>query len=117
MEKYEIIPLDMQRMLFGDAPAAYLLECGIRTLIVYIILLIVLKFMGKRMNGQLTITELAVMLSLGEEKARRANHGDGEHACERWVAYAGRNAQICGNPKAGEQCDRCGHNEWVPAAK
>jgi uncharacterized membrane protein YcaP (DUF421 family) len=37
----------------------------IRTLIVYVFLLYVLRWLGKRMSGQLTIMELSVMLTLG----------------------------------------------------
>jgi len=37
----------------------------IRTVIVFICLLVVVKWLGKRMSGQLTIMEMAVMLMLG----------------------------------------------------
>ncbi|ODS80476.1 MAG: hypothetical protein ABS46_14115 [Cytophagaceae bacterium SCN 52-12] len=65
MEKHEIRLEDIRRILFGQAPAEFLLEVVIRTLIVYIALLIVVRLMGKRMVGQLTISEMAVMLTLG----------------------------------------------------
>lgn len=65
MEEWKINFLDWQRILFGNAPAEFMLEVFFRTLIIYVILLLVVKAMGKRMSGQLTITELAVMLSLG----------------------------------------------------
>jgi uncharacterized membrane protein YcaP (DUF421 family) len=56
---------DLQRILVGDAPYAFLLEVIIRTLVIYLVLLIVIRFMGKRMSGQLTIMEMAVMITLG----------------------------------------------------
>lgn len=65
MKKYEIHLADWQRILFGQAPPIFLLEVFIRTLIIYIFLLFVLRKLGKRMNGQLTILEMAVMLTLG----------------------------------------------------
>lgn len=65
MKKYEIHLADWQRILFGQAPPVFLLEVFIRTLIIYIFLLFVLRWLGKRMSGQLTILEMTVMLTLG----------------------------------------------------
>lgn len=65
MKKYEIHLAGWQRILFGQTPPMFLLEVFIRTVIVYIFLLFVLRWLGKRMSGQLTILEMAVMLTLG----------------------------------------------------
>jgi len=65
MKKYEIHLADWQRILFGQAPPIFLIEVFIRTLIIYLFLLFVLRWLGKRMSGQLTILEMAVMLTLG----------------------------------------------------
>ncbi len=65
MKKYEIHLADWQRILFGEAPPFYLLEVFVRTFIVYVFLLLILRWLGKRMSGQLTILEMAVMLTLG----------------------------------------------------
>lgn len=65
MKKFEIHLADWQRMLFGQAPPVFLLEVLIRTIIIYVFLLFVLRWLGKRMSGQLTILEMAVMLTLG----------------------------------------------------
>jgi uncharacterized membrane protein YcaP (DUF421 family) len=65
MKKYEIHLADWQRMLFGQSPPVFLLEVLIRTIIIYVFLLFVLRWLGKRMSGQLTILEMAVMLTLG----------------------------------------------------
>src|SRR4051794_39718475 len=56
---------EVKRVLFGNAPAAFTLEVFLRTIIVYLFLLGVLRLLGKRMTGQLTITEMGVMVSLG----------------------------------------------------
>ncbi|WP_236395033.1 DUF421 domain-containing protein [Chitinophaga filiformis] len=56
---------DWQRILFGNAPPIFLLEVLIRALFTYAVLLVVIRLLGKRMSGQLTITEMAVMLTLG----------------------------------------------------
>src|SRR5438874_3764069 len=65
MKKDEIHLEDIKRILFGQAPPEFLLETFIRTLIIYIVLLLVIRWLGKRMSGQLTIMEMTVMLTLG----------------------------------------------------
>lgn len=65
MKKEEIYLWDLGRILFGQAPPEFLLEVFVRSLIVYIAALIVTRWMGKRMNGQLTIIELSVMIMMG----------------------------------------------------
>lgn len=56
---------DIKRILIGNAPPEFLIEVFIRTLLMYFLLLVIIRLLGKRMTGQLTITELAVMLTLG----------------------------------------------------
>ncbi|MBS7564060.1 DUF421 domain-containing protein [Mucilaginibacter sp. Bleaf8] len=65
MKKEEIHLEDIQRILFGQAPPMFLLEVFIRTIIIYILMLVIVRWLGKRMSGQLTIMEMAVMLTLG----------------------------------------------------
>jgi uncharacterized membrane protein YcaP (DUF421 family) len=65
MKKEEIQAWDWQRILFGQAPAEFLLEVLIRTIVIYLLLMVVLRLLGKRMDGQLTLTEMAVMVTLG----------------------------------------------------
>jgi uncharacterized membrane protein YcaP (DUF421 family) len=65
MKKGDIHLNDIMRILIGEAPPIFLLEVFIRTLIVYLFLLYTLRWLGKRMSGQLTIMELSVMLTLG----------------------------------------------------
>ena len=65
MKKEEIFLSDWQRILIGNAPLEFMLEVFLRTVVIYLALLIVLRLLGKRMNAQLTITEVAVMLTLG----------------------------------------------------
>jgi uncharacterized membrane protein YcaP (DUF421 family) len=60
-----IRPLDWQRMLLGEDPAAFLIEVLLRTAVVYAFLIVVVRLLGKRMSGQLSNLELAVMLALG----------------------------------------------------
>ena len=65
MKKEEILWGDWHRILLGPAPVEFLLEVLLRTAVIYLVLLVILRMLGKRMGGQLTISELAVMLTLG----------------------------------------------------
>jgi uncharacterized membrane protein YcaP (DUF421 family) len=65
MKKEEIHLDDIQRILFGQAPPIFLIEVFIRTLVIYTVLLFIVRWLGKRMSGQLTMMEMAVMLTLG----------------------------------------------------
>ncbi len=65
MKKDEIHLNDLTRILFGQAPPEFMLEVALRTLITYFFLLIMVNLLGKRMSGQLTVMEMAVMLTLG----------------------------------------------------
>ncbi len=65
MKKEEIHFGDLKRWLFGQTPPSFLIEVCLRTILIYLFLLLVVRLMGKRMTGQITITELAVMVTLG----------------------------------------------------
>lgn len=65
MKEREIVPWDVKRILLGQTPAAFLLEVLVRTAVVYLTLLVIVRLLGKRMAGQITILEMGVMLSLG----------------------------------------------------
>jgi uncharacterized membrane protein YcaP (DUF421 family) len=61
----DIKPWDWKRILLGEAPPEFMVEVFIRTLIMYFLLLIIIRLMGKRMSGQISITEFSVMITLG----------------------------------------------------
>lgn len=65
MEKDNIKLGDLKRLLIGDNPWGFTIEVLGRTLVIYICLMIVMRLLGKRMNAQLSIQDLAVMLTLG----------------------------------------------------
>ncbi|QKZ13021.1 DUF421 domain-containing protein [Spirosoma sp. KUDC1026] len=65
MKKEEIRLDDWQRILFGMAPPEFLLETLVRAIVIYLILLVVVRLLGKRMSGQLTLTEMSVMVTIG----------------------------------------------------
>lgn len=55
---------DFSRILLGDVPWSFLAEATIRLVLMYLLLLLGLRLMGKRMAGQLSRTELAALVSL-----------------------------------------------------
>ncbi|GAB3553376.1 DUF421 domain-containing protein [Spirosoma fluminis] len=65
MKKEEIRLDDWKRILFGVAPPEFLIETLVRAILIYLILLVVVRLLGKRMSGQLTITEMSVMVTVG----------------------------------------------------
>lgn len=65
MKKDQIHFEDWQRIILGNNPPEFLLEVLLRSVLILLAFLITVRLLGKRMNGQLTITEMAVMVSLG----------------------------------------------------
>lgn len=56
---------DMKRMLIGDAPPIFLLEIAVRTAVVYVYTLILLRWLGSRTIGQLSTVEFLLVIALG----------------------------------------------------
>jgi uncharacterized membrane protein YcaP (DUF421 family) len=56
---------DFHRIFFGEAPAFYLLEIVFRTLVMYAYTVFLLRILGKRGMGQLSMLELAIIISFG----------------------------------------------------
>jgi uncharacterized membrane protein YcaP (DUF421 family) len=56
---------EWKRLLFNDLPVAFLLEVLFRTVIMFIVVLLTLKFAGKRGVKQLSIFEVVIIISLG----------------------------------------------------
>lgn len=65
MDKDDIRLSDWERILMGNTPLEFLAEVLVRTIVTYIFLLVMVKFLGKRMSGQLTINELGIAIMLG----------------------------------------------------
>ena len=56
---------DFHRIFIGDAPLLFLLEIVFRTLIMYTYTVMLLRILGKRGMGQLSMLELAIIISFG----------------------------------------------------
>lgn len=65
MKKEDIIPWDWQRILMGSQSYDFLLEVLFRTLIIYFLFLVTVRLLGKRLDGQITLTDMAVMILFG----------------------------------------------------
>ena len=65
-EQEPITVFDWQR-IFDPAhtPLAYLWEIGFRTMVMFLVLIIALKFLSKRGVKQLSVFELAILIALG----------------------------------------------------
>lgn len=64
MKPEDIKLWDWHRILIGEVPTVFLVEVLLRMAMVYIILMVSMRLLGKRMAAQLTRNELAAMVSL-----------------------------------------------------
>ena len=65
MKKEDIVFNDWHRWLFGTAPPSFTGEVAIRAFLIFIVMVLVVRWLGRRMKGQLSVGELAVILTLG----------------------------------------------------
>jgi uncharacterized membrane protein YcaP (DUF421 family) len=56
---------DFHRIFIGDFPPLFLLEIVFRTVVMYFYTIFLLRLMGKRGMGQLSVLELAIIISFG----------------------------------------------------
>ncbi|HEY0040856.1 MAG TPA: YetF domain-containing protein [Flavisolibacter sp.] len=64
MKTEEIKLGDWARILFGEMPPGFFIEVVIRTLIIFLLLIISMRVFGKRMAAQITRMELVALFSL-----------------------------------------------------
>lgn len=60
-----ILAFDWQRIFLGDEPPLFLLEIAVRTTIVYVYALVLLRWLGSRTIGQLSTIEFLLVIALG----------------------------------------------------
>lgn len=58
-------PLDLRRMFIGDLDLLFLAEIALRTTVIFVWLLLLLRIAGKRGVAQLSPLELAIVIGLG----------------------------------------------------
>lgn len=64
MKSFEIHLNDLSRIIFGEVPPTFFLEIILRTFIVYLVLMVSMRLMGKRMSSELQRNELAALVTL-----------------------------------------------------
>jgi uncharacterized membrane protein YcaP (DUF421 family) len=64
MKKEDIQITDWLRIVVGEVPAVFYIELILRAAIVFLLLMVAMRFMGKRMSGLLSRNELVAMVSL-----------------------------------------------------
>jgi uncharacterized membrane protein YcaP (DUF421 family) len=64
MKPQDIHLTDWMRILVGEVPLSFFIELIIRAFCIYVLLLISMRSMGKRMSSQLSRNELAALVSL-----------------------------------------------------
>jgi len=60
-----IVAFDFGRMLFGDEPPLFLLEIVVRTVTIYLYTLVLVRWIGSRSIGQLSLVEFLLVIALG----------------------------------------------------
>lgn len=64
MKKEDIQFGDWQRMFLGDVPGGFYWEVVLRIAVIYLVLMVSMRLMGKRMASQLSRNEMIAMVSL-----------------------------------------------------
>ena len=61
----DITVFDWRRMLLGDPPLPYMVEIGLKILIIFALLLLVLRLLGKHGQQNLSPMQQLLMIALG----------------------------------------------------
>ncbi|MDB5326541.1 MAG: hypothetical protein JWM57_2110 [Phycisphaerales bacterium] len=65
MKPDQIHLTDWYRLLFGQAPLTFMIEVAGRAIVTYVILLVAMRLMGKRVAGQMSAMEITIIVTLG----------------------------------------------------
>jgi uncharacterized membrane protein YcaP (DUF421 family) len=65
MKKEEIQLWDWGRILVGNAPLEFMAEVFIRTVLIYLVLLVAMRLLGKRLSTHVSILDMAITVVLG----------------------------------------------------
>src|SRR4051794_24953877 len=64
MKPEDIHITDYMRILLGEVPWSFLIECLIRIFFIYLLLMVAMRLMGNRMSNLLNNSEMAALVSL-----------------------------------------------------
>jgi uncharacterized membrane protein YcaP (DUF421 family) len=60
-----VVAFDFGRMLLGDEPPLFLFEIAFRTVVIYLYTLVLIRWIGSRSIGQLSLVEFLLVIALG----------------------------------------------------
>ncbi len=60
-----VAAFDVGRMFLGDEPPLFLLEIAVRTIIIYVYTLVLIRWIGSRSIAQLSLVEFLLVIALG----------------------------------------------------
>ena len=60
-----VVAFDFGRMFLGDEPPLFLLEIVLRTVVIYVYTLVLIRWIGSRSIGQLSLVEFLLVIALG----------------------------------------------------
>lgn len=60
-----VIPFDLGRMMFGDTSILFLLEIIVRTVIIYLYTILLVRWVGSRSMAELSVVEFLLVVALG----------------------------------------------------
>jgi uncharacterized membrane protein YcaP (DUF421 family) len=61
----EVVVNELHRLAFGQEAPTFVLEATLRVVMLFVLVLVAVRLMGRRMAAQLSLAELTIMLSLG----------------------------------------------------
>lgn len=64
MKSEDIHPFDLARMFIGEVPIEFFIEASIRTAVVYLILMVAMRLMGKKIASQMGRNEMIAVTSM-----------------------------------------------------
>jgi hypothetical protein len=108
MKKEDIHLGDWQRMFFGEVPGGFYWEVVLRIAVIYLILMVSMRLMGKRTASQLSRNEMIALVSLS------AAIGVPLQAPDRGILAAVIIAAAQTHLLAAPRCSVCSGGDFVP---
>lgn len=65
-------PLDLKRMFIGDETPLFLVEIAVRTTVIFLFTLLLLRLLGKRGVRQHSLFEVTIIIGLGAARRTRS---------------------------------------------
>jgi hypothetical protein len=116
---------DWHRILAGGTPWEFLLEVVLRAAFTYLLLLVAMRLLGKRVAAQLTLFELSMVVTMAAVSASRCKCPTGAccrpSSCSRCSSSCNARSPTgaCGGVASDHEpldyCEYCGEPRWTEA--